>query len=78
MKNIHTEVKHSLSKDAWNIIGTELGEKYKIARIPYFVVKDSEILTTQNKNEALEHALFISRCFNNEYYRIHNLNHLSD
>ena len=29
------EVKHSQSKDAWNIIGTRLGGLYKIARLPY-------------------------------------------
>ena len=67
MTNIHTEVKHSLSSNAWNVVGTCLGEKYKIARIPYAVVKDNEIITTINKNEALEHALFISKCFNIEY-----------
>jgi len=68
MKKIRTEVKHSKSKDAWNVIGTTLGSKYKIARIPYTVVPDSEILNTRNKHEALEHALFISKCFN-EHYR---------
>lgn len=59
---IKTKVKHSLSKTAWNVVGTQLGEKYKIACVPYFVVEGNEILTTRNKHEALEHALFISRC----------------
>jgi len=50
---IKTKVVHSQSKTAWNIIGERLGGKYKIARIPYLVVDDSEILTTKNKYEAL-------------------------
>jgi hypothetical protein len=58
-----TKVVHSESKDAWNVVGTEVGNKFKIARIPYLVV-NNEIFTTRNKNEALEHALFISKCFN--------------
>lgn len=63
--NIKTKVKHSESKSAWNIIGDNMGEKYKIARVPYLIVDDDEILSTQNKEEALEHAMFISFCFNN-------------
>lgn len=62
---IKTKVKHSESKNAWNIVGTKLGGKYKIARVPYLVVDDSEILTTRNKAEALKHAEWISFCFNN-------------
>jgi len=61
----NTEVKHSQSKNAWNVVGTDLGGKYKIARVPYEVVEGSDILTTQNKAEALEHAMFISWCFCN-------------
>jgi hypothetical protein len=64
MECIKTEVKHSLSKHAWNVVGTQLGVKYKIARVPYIAIEGNEILTTRNKHEALEHALFISRCFN--------------
>ena len=64
--NIRTTVKHSESKDAWNVIGTEYGNKYKIARIPYLSIKDSEVLSTRNKAEALEHAMFISHCFNHK------------
>jgi len=62
---IKTKVVHSQSKTAWNIIGEQLGGKYKIARIPYLVVDGSEILTTKNKYEALLHAQFINQCFNN-------------
>ena len=54
-----------LNKDDSMVVGTDLGGKYKIARVPYLVVEDSEILTTRNKAEALEHAMFISHCFCN-------------
>jgi hypothetical protein len=64
MKNIKTKVVHSQSKTAWNIIGTIPGGKYKIARIPYLIIDDSEIFNTKAKNEALEHAQFISNAFN--------------
>jgi hypothetical protein len=55
-----TKVVHSQSKLAWNIIGQELGGKYKIARIPYQQC-DMEILNTKWKHEALEIALHLSR-----------------
>lgn len=64
--NIKTEVKHSQSKDAWNVVSLTLGAKYKIARVPYFTDPNSEIATTRNKSEALEHATYISWCFNHE------------
>jgi hypothetical protein len=65
MKSIETKVVHSQSKSAWNIIGTRPGGKYKIARIPYLIIEGDEISSTREKSEALEHALFMSRCFNN-------------
>jgi hypothetical protein len=61
--NIKTKVVHSKSESAWNIIGTTLGAKYKIARVPYVAVSDPEV-TDLNRNEALEHAEYISYCFN--------------
>jgi len=61
-----TEVKHSESKTAWNVVGCRLGEKYKIARVPYLLI-GNEIIDTQAKSEALNHALFISDCFNKYY-----------
>jgi hypothetical protein len=64
MKPIKTKVVHSESKTAWNIIGTIPGGKFKIARIPYQVAGNMEILNTRNKHEALQHAEFISWCFN--------------
>ena len=64
MKKINTKVVHSESKSAWNVVGTELGGKYKIATVPYVTV-DDEILTACFRKDALEHANFISKCFNN-------------
>ena len=61
--NIKTKVVHSESKKAWNVISVSLGEKYKIARIPYLIT-GNEIIDTIKKSEALKHAKFISECFN--------------
>lgn len=66
MKPIKTRVVHSESKQAWNIIGTIPGGQYKIARVPYLLIGDNETLDTRAKNEALEHAQFISDCFNKD------------
>lgn len=52
-------VKHSESKDAWNVIGTELGSRYKIARCPYLVCH-SEIVNLREKTEQLANAKLIS------------------
>jgi len=62
--NIKTKVVHSETKSAWNVVGVDLGYKYKIARIPYICSND-ESITERNRVEALEHAAFISKCFNN-------------
>jgi hypothetical protein len=49
------EVKHSESKDAFNIIGTALGSKYKIARCPYILVEDNGVLSRgYNQKETAE------------------------
>lgn len=65
MKKINTTVVHSCSKKAWNVVCKDIGEKYKIAIIPYVFTEDgSEILNTKNMYEALEYATFISDCFN--------------
>lgn len=61
--SIKTKVLHSQSKSAWNVIGISLGGKHKIARVPY-VCCDNEDLTNKFRVEALEHAQFISYCFN--------------
>ena len=70
-KKFKTKVVHSLSKSAWNVIGNKLGSKYKLARIPYIVSEFTEI-TDNKRREALEHANFISYCFNN-YDTIYNI-----
>lgn len=70
-----TKVVHSQSKTAWNIVGEELGKKYKIARVPYIKIEDSfdtsniidgtlfhrEIINTREKSEALEIAMHLSK-----------------
>lgn len=61
---IKTKVAHSQSKDAWNVIGTSLGKKYKIARVPYAVEERFPEASEKAKQEAFEHATFISYCFN--------------
>jgi hypothetical protein len=62
--NIKTKVVHSISKPAYNIIGSSLGKKHKIAIVPYVSSDDVEVIDI-NRDEALEHAEFISYCFNN-------------
>lgn len=64
---IKTEVRHSESKNAWNVVGVEpLGGKYKIARVPYQQDdRIGEITNKKYKDEAFDHAAFISWCFNN-------------
>jgi hypothetical protein len=63
MKKIKTKVVHSQTKSAWNVVSIDLGYKYKIARIPYFY-DISDKTTYINKEEAKEHADFISKSFN--------------
>ena len=66
IKNIETKVVHSESKPAWNVVGTKLGGKWKIARVPYVPSLDEEIYPP-DKAEAHKHAKFISFCFNTYY-----------
>lgn len=54
------EIKHSETKDAFNICGTLVGDKYKIARIPYLVTKSSMKLTEQDKAQAKYDAQLIA------------------
>lgn len=55
------EVKHSQSNPAFNVVGTRLGERYKIARCLYVVspVHDDEFLAKESK-EAEANAKLIS------------------
>lgn len=63
--NIKTTIVHSRTKSAWNVVGTEIGKKYKIARVPYDIGRCS-VVDERNRKEAFEHAEFISYCFNNK------------
>ena len=58
-----TKVVHSSSKPAWNIVGTKLGGKYKIAVVPYVFSESIEVLD-KLRDQALEHAEYISYCLN--------------
>jgi hypothetical protein len=71
LPKIKTRVVHSESKPAWNVIGTELGGKYKIARVPYICTGQNETLDIREKQEAYELATFISTCFNVAYEETH-------
>jgi len=62
---LQTKVVHSETKNAWNIVGTALGHKYKIARIPYYIAESLPEISNRNKEEAKNHATFISFCINN-------------
>lgn len=64
--NFKVEIKHSESKDAWNIISTEPGTKYKIARIPYLQIdnKGLEAFNAKKKFEALQIAEYITKILN--------------
>ncbi len=66
----NVKIKHSEKNNAWNIIGTMPGSKYKIARIPYSVLSDedteyAEIHNTREKAEALEIAQYMVNAINN-------------
>jgi ribosome-binding factor A len=68
-----TKVKHSESKNAWNVIGVKLGGKYKIARVPYTEIKDDQLSTMREIEKARKDAEFISFCFNNKQKILDNL-----
>lgn len=53
------KVKHSESKTAFNIIGTHLGSKYKIARCSYFKI-DNELINKIEKAETEANAHLIA------------------
>ena len=65
MKSIKTCIVHSDSKTAFNVTATTIGDKYKICRVPYTVDETDILFTNRSKNEARQHAEFISSCFNN-------------
>lgn len=57
------KVQHSESKPAFNVIGTILGGKYKIARCPYVFLQDGEqrnIINDREREEAEANAKLIS------------------
>ena len=69
LPKISTKVIHSETKPAWNVVATSHGDKYKIARVPYTEnsVVSGQLIVNQSKQQAYEHAKFISDCFNGMY-----------
>ena len=61
--NFKTTVVHSTSSSAWNVVNKALGKKFKICIVPYVQGSSSEA-NENEKKKALEHAIFISLCFN--------------
>lgn len=53
-------IKHSISKPAWNVVGKELGGRYKIARLPYLVTNDPEIDIKENQEQYTNAKLIAS------------------
>lgn len=64
IRQLDTTVKHSESKNAWNVIGG-WGQKYKVARVPYEWDEECIVESELLKQQAKEYAEFISWCFNN-------------
>lgn len=62
---IKTKVVHSSKNNSWNVVGTTLGAKYKVARIPY-AVSEIEVVTNELSNESKNIAEYLSFCLNNE------------
>lgn len=64
MEGNHTpgpwKVKHSVTKDAFNVVGTIIGCNYKISRCPYTRVSNYPELSERTKKEAEANAKLIS------------------
>jgi hypothetical protein len=60
------KVVHSQSKNAWNVINTSLGCKYKIARFPYEPINITgyDDYNTTIKEEARQNALLFAEAPN--------------
>lgn len=64
MSDDRYQVKHSETKAAWNIVGTEIGGKYKIAMIPYVTDSRFPEESTVNRKEAFDTAMYLTACLN--------------
>jgi len=73
--DIKTKVVHSTSLDAWHVVCTDLGKKYKVATLEYLVIDGNEVISEVLKNEALRHASFIRDCFNKSEFIIQCFEH---
>ena len=54
-------VKHSLKNNQWNVVGTLLGHKYKVARCPYEFLDGLDDYNRREYLEAKANALLISK-----------------
>lgn len=66
------KVVHSLSKPAWNVVGTVWGGRFKLARFPYTAGTGCEAFDTREKAAALEMAEFFVWCLNNREHIEHS------
>lgn len=65
---IQTKVVESKKKLCWNVVSINVGDKRKIASVPYTDISEESGLTVnKSKQQAYEHAVFISSCFNYSY-----------
>ena len=53
-------VKKSESKNAFNVVGTAMGGTYKIARCPYLVVPNNEVINEREQKEANANATLMA------------------
>lgn len=54
------KVKHSESKSSWNVIGTVIGLRYKIARCPYMVTNNLKNINERERKEQEANAKLIA------------------
>lgn len=56
LKDLNWEFEHSKKNDHFNVIGKNIGGKYKIAVVPYLSLPDLPLATEVNKKEAEQHV----------------------
>jgi len=64
MTKSKAKVMHSESKDAWNVIGTVLGGRWKIARFPYLQIEGSQDYNEKEKIEQYSNAMLLADAIN--------------
>lgn len=59
------KVVHSQTKAAWNIVGTQPGQRHKIARLPYQTDASDADWVKRERKEQYEMAVFLAEQINN-------------